>query len=427
MLEKNTLVNKAAMDGSNKVKRTRTEHVKQTVNAYLQKRNIPAPVFSAITLEEQYLNDCVESEVARPNSIIYSCSNNDPAAIDVSFSNFLHWLKEPSNRSNFDLCQLLAPLFCHLYLEILRGGHREFATEFFKRHIGSVDQHRSEGAGTVAKLIHLLSKESAESASFKDIFRGNKYVVQLKSDSVQQLLKFLRQSHVVLLHVLSNWFVIEEDGDEESDEAMVQHPDEHSALCNGHANSQGEIKPAFQKLQDAINGIKDQPDPILSVHLSNVMEDVTCGILNQLKGLIAYSYNNAILLRSIVPLKQLGNANEMGEIVFKQHCGRVYDMCYINNYNCLLSASQDNTLCLFDLSDFTLRTIYKGHNYPVYCVDACATGDYIVSGSYDRCLRLWPVSQERCVRLYAGHMQEITSVNFHPNCAYIASGMYNSK
>lgn len=208
---------------------------------------------------------------------------------------------------------------------------------------------------------------------------------------------------------------------------MVQRLDENAkpaALCNGYADSQPQCSTMRQKLLDAINGIKSQPTQILSVHLSNVKEDVTCGILNRPKGFAAYSHNNAVVLRSIIPLKQLQNSDKMGEVVFKEHSARVYDMCYINNHDCLVSASQDNTLCLYDLCDYSVRTVYKGHNYPVYCVDACSTGDYIVSGSFDQCLRLWPVDRKQCVRIYAGHMQEVTSVAFHPNSAYIASGMY---
>lgn len=120
------------MDGLNKIKRTRDEHVRQTISAYLQKRNIPVPVYGAISLEEQVLEDKVDSEVGRPNSILYSCTQNDPAAIELTFVKFLHWLKEPGLRINSDLQQLIAPLFCHLYLDILRGGHQDIATEFFK-------------------------------------------------------------------------------------------------------------------------------------------------------------------------------------------------------------------------------------------------------------------------------------------------------
>lgn len=105
-------------------------------------------------------------------------------------------------------CWAVAQLFDQHY-----KSNRTKQIIFFQKHIDSVDQAHS--GTTVAGLISLFSKDTIEAATYRHVFRSNKYVIQLSSDSVRRLEKFLCQSHVVLLNVLTSWFVIEEDKEEE--------------------------------------------------------------------------------------------------------------------------------------------------------------------------------------------------------------------
>ncbi|KAF2883090.1 hypothetical protein ILUMI_23082 [Ignelater luminosus] len=424
-------------NSTNKARRSRSDHVKQVVLSYLHKRNYPVLSPNLVPVQDFVLSSFIENEISRPNSILYSCFNNDPVIIDHTFSKFITWLKESLKaKSNYeDLELLVGPLFCHIYLEILRGGHTERATNFFKLHLPSVD--RSKCDNLVKELINAFANDSIELPSLKDNFRSNKYVVQLSTGSVNILKKFLAEAgHVVLLQVFQNWFTIEEKQVEidqlESEEVeninVVEDSfenmfaRENEILCNGHGPLRKEANLSIQKLVDAIEAVKREPPSIYSVNIANVKDEVTCGTLNRKTGVCAYSYNNAVVLRSLKTLQELNNTNDYGEVVLLGHSGRVYDIAFINNYKCLISASQDKTIRLYDLESYSPKTVYKGHEYPIYCLAASNVGGYFVSGSYDHSARLWSVCHKETLRIFAGLTQEVTSIDFHPNCTYIAAG-----
>lgn len=184
---------------SSKTKRIKSE-VKNAVHSYLQKRNYCLLQPFEITKREQLTYSQIENEVARSNSVSYSCSNNDPAIIDQNFTNFLLWMKDQKKKklcTDFD--QLVGPLFCHFYIEILKGDHKEKAGVFFRNHLSAFERNHCDEF--VKELIHLFNNE-ADITEAKEIFRSKKIVIDLSQESLDLLKNFvLDNCHVIFLQV----------------------------------------------------------------------------------------------------------------------------------------------------------------------------------------------------------------------------------
>lgn len=185
-------------DGS-KTKRSKSE-VKSVLNSYLQKRNYCLLQPFEVTKNEQLTHSQIENEVARSNSVLYSCSNSDPAIIDQNFTKFLAWLKEQKEKklcTDFD--EIIGPLFCHFYIEILKGDHREKAGVFFRNH--STAFERSKCDVVVRELINLVNSET-DIVEVREILRSRKTVIDLSQESLDLLKNFvLKNCHVVFVQV----------------------------------------------------------------------------------------------------------------------------------------------------------------------------------------------------------------------------------
>ena len=112
------------------------------------------------------------------------------------------------------------------------------------------------------------------------------------------------------------------------------------------------------------------------------------------------------------------------------HSGPVYDlsfvpsMCQKEPKDLLLSVSRDKSMRLWDISKgggYNLA-VYRGHSYPVWCVDVDRIGFSVVTGSMDRTAKLWQLEYTYPLRAYAGHERDVDVVKFHPNCNYVATG-----
>nr|XP_022908106.1 TAF5-like RNA polymerase II p300/CBP-associated factor-associated factor 65 kDa subunit 5L [Onthophagus taurus] len=394
-----------------KAKRTKQDQVTQAVFSYLQKRNYPITSPCEVTCEEMHSDLLVDREISRPNAVMYNCYNSDPAVIDQNYLKFVSWLKEVGKNKDYeDLLSLLGPLFCHLYLEMIQRGYTEKAANFLKTHFNTIDKSRCNE--TILKLLHMFTNDTPDLSDLKKKFRTNKYSVKLKPKSLEILKKFLESCHMVMLQVFQSCFEVNfEEEKMDVDNKVVEN------IGNGLDNNS---IPDLDKLKSVINSLKNDHSQICSMVLRNLKEDATCGLINREAGIAIYSYNSSIFIKPIITLKQLQGADELNDIVFREHRKRVYDVSYIPKHNFLVSASQDSTLQLFDLNNYTHKLVYNSHNYPVYCVSS--TSNYIASGSYDHTARLWSLENNNTLRVYVGHTQEVTSIDFHPNGLYLCTG-----
>lgn len=392
------------------------EQLSQTLKSYLQRRNYPAVTqLREINETQMILNATVQNETSRNNSIAFSSFSSDPMIIEHTFSKFVQWINDIVHKcsDHQDLHKIVAPLFCHFFIELHQKVQKDkesmellqkSTSHFFKFHLPSVEKLNSDD--TITKLLKILQGQS-DSSNLKEAFRSNKYCVNLCSKSVRALKKYLAESsHVILLQIIQMWFNIREEEDPECEESVT--------------DSKMDVEHEVEHLKDVIALINTGPPPIYSVNLGNLKGDATAGCVDNNLGMCAYSYDNMIFLSSIETLKQLPNTDSVGDVIFYEHSGSIYDMKMLSNV--LLTASQDKTIKLFNLTDYQLHTTYQAHEYPVYCLSPSSCGSVFVSGSYDHTCRLWSYESKYPLRLYAGHTQEITSVQFHPNGKYFVSG-----
>lgn len=104
------------------------------------------------------------------------------------------------------------------------------------------------------------------------------------------------------------------------------------------------------------------------------------------------------------------------------HCGPVYGLAFSPDQQFLLSASEDNTIRLWDLESETNLVAYKGHTYPVWQVAFCSMSLYFASCSFDGTALLWQTDKIYPLRMFAGHTKSVDCLTFHPNCNYLVTG-----
>lgn len=391
--------------------KSKCDHVKQVALNYFQRVN-----YTNISNHEITANKFVQANVI--DSKVSVCWNNDSHLdfhiIDSSFSKFLHWLKElaKNKEDTRDLEALIGPLFCHFYWEILRADRAEQATNFFKMHVSSIDKTKCDE--TVKDLINAISNNSLSLSTLKETFRSNKYAVKLSEKSIQSLKKFIAEEcDMVFLEVLQFWFEVIETEEEKNQEEAEEVKDTEM-LCTGvsYANA--------RDLKNAIMALKSQTQPLYIANISNIKNDVTCGLLNRQNNIAVYCHTNSIFVQSLGVLRDL-DYDDSQEIALRGHTSQIYDVNIIKNRPLLVSASGDTTVRILDLQTQELKHVCKGHDNPVYRVKSSLNGAYIASGSSDGTVRMWPVETGNTVRVLAGHKQEVTGVDFHPNSIYLAT------
>ena len=88
----------------------------------------------------------------------------------------------------------------------------------------------------------------------------------------------------------------------------------------------------------------------------------------------------------------------------------------------LASASDDETIRLWDVSTGELFRTLTGHTVRVSSVSFSPDGQTLASGSRDRTIRLWDVSTGETLRTLTGHTREVNSISFSPDGQTLASG-----
>lgn len=55
-----------------------------------------------------------------------------------------------------------------------------------------------------------------------------------------------------------------------------------------------------------------------------------------------------------------------------------------------------------------IKIHFRGHNYPIWCMDVSKNGLFIVTGSHDKTAKLWSLDRTFPVRVFVGHMSDVT-------------------
>ncbi len=105
------------------------------------------------------------------------------------------------------------------------------------------------------------------------------------------------------------------------------------------------------------------------------------------------------------------------------HTGAVTSVAFSPDGEYALTASDDKTLRLWDISTGREIRVFKGIKDYITSVAISQDGKYALTGSDDKIIRLWDISEGSQIRYFTGHTGAVTSVAFSPDdeCAITGS------
>lgn len=124
------------------------------------------------TVSHLTLSSVVDNESSHVNSIMYSCINNDPTIAESQFQKLKNWVNDLTPLEvKEELKELLFPLLCHFYIEMLKGGHKTAAASFLKK-----NQSISTEKEAVLLLEELAGVESVTDIEGKAVIKNFRYL-----------------------------------------------------------------------------------------------------------------------------------------------------------------------------------------------------------------------------------------------------------
>lgn len=87
----------------------------------------------------------------------------------------------------------------------------------------------------------------------------------------------------------------------------------------------------------------------------------------------------------------------------------------------ILSSSHDETIKLWNIRTGDLSQVFKGHDEWVRSAIFSPDGKYVASASDDRLVKIWDIQTGRCIRTLQGHEYWVLGVAFSPNGKILAS------
>ncbi|CAH1774989.1 unnamed protein product [Owenia fusiformis] len=404
------------------------------------------------TMSKMTLRRSTQKDTGVGEVLSFSSISGDTTSFDLQYTKIKKFILESPEPMQSDLKEILYPLFVHVYLELLCNGHKTPAHKFYSRH-HLYFKEQNEYSSVLEALSNMFNKEDVIADKDINSMRENKYCLQVPMATIEYLLRYIKNGDNMLLLQLFNKHIhlganlkssmnLDLKADKEGKGGTLPSPPENKVIHN---------EEMLSALKKSIKTIRDGPPCLTSICLYSFLNAYqgmcsSC-ISNNNKYLCAGFEDAAIRMWSLTPdpipsqavtdnvatvhlsgdyIEDIIDRNrppELGEQkVMRGHAGTVYKVTFTPDSNYILSAGEDTTVRLWDLSTHTNTVAYKGHTFPVWDVDASPQGTLFVSGSHDRTAKLWSTDRIYPIRTYAGHSLDVDCVKFHPNNNYIATG-----
>ncbi|MFN6567200.1 protein kinase domain-containing protein [Dendronalium sp. ChiSLP03b] len=104
------------------------------------------------------------------------------------------------------------------------------------------------------------------------------------------------------------------------------------------------------------------------------------------------------------------------------HTRAVLTIAFSPDGKILATASDDNTIKLWEVNTGQLISTMSGHSWSVVAIAFTADGKTLISASWDKTVKLWRVSTAEEIASLCGHVDSVSAVAVSPVAQLIASG-----
>jgi len=427
-----------------------SEQITNIMNKYINKRRLDVKRTKSVSVTEMASLSVLASATSTANLISFSATAIDHSMAESQYTGFKFWISESEDHFKPELAQLLYPLFTHLYISLLvncstASSSPSPALKFHKRHLATF-LGNPEFKQFIQQLAEVSSPEELDQNPTISSFMASKYAVTLTEKTYKYLLRYLETSESGLLLQILNQEVEISIGDPLG---AASRQEVRVGLTQDDESGQ-QIGEEMSRLQETIRAVRDGPPSIPSIALYKVCADeglVSCALSDERGSVLGFGCgDSAVRLLDIQPpvesetyLEVGGSSLRLGcdqrpvnggtslrvtegqARALRGHSGPVYDIDWLSEGG-ILSCGEDGSVRMWDRDTGAALCVFRGHNYPVWCVKGDRLGLKFVTGSYDRTVRLWMPEVAHPLRVYSGHEASVETVAWHPNCNYILSG-----
>ncbi|XP_050068483.1 uncharacterized protein LOC126556948 [Anopheles maculipalpis] len=256
---------------TSKSRKSKNDLIRSLVGTYLKARNYSvtdryrkSDLILTQSTEQIVMNTAIKNDTSMVNSFLYSniCLNSNLAQVDQHFAKFAKFVRNQPEPIRTELNEIIPPLLCHLYIEMLKGRDWRPAIEFLRKHAplvgkveptppGHLNQQKINGtidslplgadmSSTVAhssaivftpgrtsdsarietyrRLIHKLSQigrfQDCESEPLFVQFRSCQTQLRFRSATIAAMRQYLaKHGHSLILQTLRTWFYFDTTDD----------------------------------------------------------------------------------------------------------------------------------------------------------------------------------------------------------------------
>ncbi len=129
-----------------------------------------------------------------------------PGSHENSYKAVRSWIESSLDIYKVQLSQILYPLFVHIYLSLIEGGHIEQARSFMDQFKADhIDIHRAD----ILKLSAVSNAQQMKENDYLNTIRQEKSTISMSSYTFELLLSFLQEKkYVFLLKILNQYILI---------------------------------------------------------------------------------------------------------------------------------------------------------------------------------------------------------------------------